>query len=331
MIRQLALMNWRSHGEKNGSYGTVIEFEEGLNVIYGVNGSGKSSVAEAIAYALFGEASFSKVLRSGKKEGKVRLLFEADGLYEVIRTFSLRGTLDAELFRLEGNRKRPLVLQKSREVTRKVEEILGISKELFFRGVYGAQNRILELFEKRGLARAEIFDEILGLRELNDVRKFLVKIRNAVERELSLREPGRLLREKKELANELDALREEYLLKLKGLENQRALLDERRSLLEEKRKELEALQPAVTEAEELEKTAQSLRSSAETLKSQIKYPDVEPGHVAELPHLEESLGHAELLDRRAQLLRGEIRSLREQLQSIELPEGVDVEGIREKL
>ena len=92
MILEVDLKNWKSHGEKNGSFGTVVQFERGLNVIYGVNGSGKSSVAEAVAYALFGESpDFKRVLRSGKERGEVRLLFEAGGVYEVRRSFTARG------------------------------------------------------------------------------------------------------------------------------------------------------------------------------------------------------------------------------------------------
>ena len=79
MIQEIAIKNWKSHGEKDGSYGSILTFEQGLNVIYGVNGTGKSSVAEAIAYALFGEApSFKRIVRAGKEEGSVRLIFSAD-------------------------------------------------------------------------------------------------------------------------------------------------------------------------------------------------------------------------------------------------------------
>ena len=48
MITSLELTNWRTHSN------TTLDFEKGTNVIIGVMGSGKSSIVNAITYALFG-------------------------------------------------------------------------------------------------------------------------------------------------------------------------------------------------------------------------------------------------------------------------------------
>jgi exonuclease SbcC len=48
MIRSITLNNWKTH--KN----TKIEFNKGTNLFIGQMGSGKSSIVDAICYALFG-------------------------------------------------------------------------------------------------------------------------------------------------------------------------------------------------------------------------------------------------------------------------------------
>ncbi len=48
MIESIKLTNWKTHKE------TFIRFDKGVNVIVGVMGAGKSSVMDAISFALFG-------------------------------------------------------------------------------------------------------------------------------------------------------------------------------------------------------------------------------------------------------------------------------------
>ena len=48
MIESIRLKNFISHED------TVIELEDGINVFVGNNGAGKSSVIDAITYALYG-------------------------------------------------------------------------------------------------------------------------------------------------------------------------------------------------------------------------------------------------------------------------------------
>jgi len=48
MIKRIKLINWRSHKS------TELEFEKGSNVLIGKMGAGKSSVINAICFALFG-------------------------------------------------------------------------------------------------------------------------------------------------------------------------------------------------------------------------------------------------------------------------------------
>src|SRR3954471_9167558 len=67
----------------------AIVLESGLNAICGLNGSGKTTVLEAIGFALFNHLPYNQAafVREGEKTGTIRVRIEAlDGRkYEVVR------------------------------------------------------------------------------------------------------------------------------------------------------------------------------------------------------------------------------------------------------
>ena len=71
MIKKLELKNYRCYSTHS------INFNDGLNVIAGENGSGKTTIVEAIAFALFGNkltrGKANAWVSHGKKHGKVIL------------------------------------------------------------------------------------------------------------------------------------------------------------------------------------------------------------------------------------------------------------------
>ena len=58
----------------------VFTFARGTTAITGENGAGKTTILEAIAWALFDTLEYSKddFLRRGAKKGSVRVTFESD-------------------------------------------------------------------------------------------------------------------------------------------------------------------------------------------------------------------------------------------------------------
>jgi len=76
MINYLKMINWRAYEEKE------FYFQKGITFLMGANGSGKTSILEAISYALTGEAALfkggerSQLLRDPKKPGIVMLNFK---------------------------------------------------------------------------------------------------------------------------------------------------------------------------------------------------------------------------------------------------------------
>jgi len=76
-IISVALDNVKSYDKE----APVISFQKGVNAIIGENGSGKSTICEAIGFALFDYLhpySQADFVREGEKSGKVMITFESD-------------------------------------------------------------------------------------------------------------------------------------------------------------------------------------------------------------------------------------------------------------
>lgn len=170
---------------KMGAFGPyaneeVLDFSElggnGLYLITGETGSGKTTIFDAISYALFGKASGNarnsyKMLRSDYAEGRTKTFVELDfssggNLYwirrEIIPHFA-RITEEASytdsvsLFLPDGT-----VLDRSREVDAKVLEVVGLDRDQFAQIVMIAQNDFLRFLQSGTDDRAKILRPIFG-------------------------------------------------------------------------------------------------------------------------------------------------------------------------
>src|SRR5512142_796275 len=87
-ILSIHLKNIKSHRD------TELVFSPGINVLSGPNGTGKSTIFEAIGYALFGVdardfvSNIDRFLTIGAKKGEVSVDFTTDGddAFRVTRT-----------------------------------------------------------------------------------------------------------------------------------------------------------------------------------------------------------------------------------------------------
>src|SRR5512140_2044193 len=77
-ILSIHLKNIKSHRD------TRLSFSSGINVLSGPNGVGKSTIFEAIGYALFGVdardfvTNVDRFLTIGAKKGEINVVFRAD-------------------------------------------------------------------------------------------------------------------------------------------------------------------------------------------------------------------------------------------------------------
>jgi exonuclease SbcC len=158
-----------------------VEFPDGLVGVIGSNGSGKSTILEAIGFALFGSRALrgrvedvrtrfapSKAGR-GKREREllVELQIERDGVVFRIE----RSLADAKLF--VGGEGNP-VAEGNREVSARIASLIGMSYEEFI-ATYCTEQKGLEFLSgKKGATEREKFIiRVLGYDRLEELQELL--------------------------------------------------------------------------------------------------------------------------------------------------------------
>lgn len=181
---------------------TTLEMDklgkQGLYLITGDTGAGKTTIFDAIAYALYGQAS-GNVREAGMLRSKyadprtltfVELTFEYGGkTYTVKRNPeyerpSKRGggltkqKAEAELKYPDGR-----VLTKTKEVTAAVEEILGVTRDQFSQIAMIAQGDFLKLLLAKTEERKAIFRKLFKTHKYEALQERLRERFNQLERE----------------------------------------------------------------------------------------------------------------------------------------------------
>jgi len=190
---ELVIRGFRSFAER-----TEIDWRgRRLVGIVGPIGSGKSSILDAVAFALYGKtpvfSTESKpLIRHGAESARVELLFEAGGeTWRVIRVIRHTGAGRHVLYRDDGAPLTNAVAEKERDVTARIEELLGLDFETFCRSVLLAQNRFAELLNASPGDRDKVLKGVFGFDRLDDMQS-LARARRA-RAELELKElEGRL-------------------------------------------------------------------------------------------------------------------------------------------
>ncbi len=152
----------------------TLEFSEGLTGIIGRNGSGKSTIFDAITFALYGDVHGEKdTIRYAKADVKeavsVTLLFEIEGKnYKVLR--EMRGkTLTAKAYLYDGDDE--LIAESARGVTGEVIRLIGMNKEAFMHTVFASQKELTALSGLKSEERKKIIRKLLGLEKIDKIEQ----------------------------------------------------------------------------------------------------------------------------------------------------------------
>lgn len=167
---QLILKNFLSYRD------ATLDFS-GLHTacICGSNGAGKSSLLEAITWAIWGEsraAAEDDVIHSGSKEVRVDFTFESNQQkYRVIRTRIRSGTSVLE-FQIETpSGFRSLTGKGVRATQDVILEHIKLDYDTFINSAYLRQGRADEFMLKRPAERKEILAELLKLNQYDDLEE----------------------------------------------------------------------------------------------------------------------------------------------------------------
>ncbi len=332
MIKRVVLNNWKSHLHSE------FEFSPGVNAMVGIMGSGKTSVLQAISFALYGTIPALQSRRVSlddmimkrpqrKDKAGVEVEFIADrNVYSVKREIRLgKGTTHAEI--RENGR---LLDVNPKGVTSEVERILEMDYDLFTKAVYSEQNAIDFFLRIPRGQRMGLIDRMLKLDRFDFVRSESVSLsnriagsvterarmldtmkRDGIEDEIRGVEKGikEIEKERKEnealvkkLSGQITSLKKE----LEGLEEMVEMLNERRQEFEGAKASLEGLEESITKRKvagdkELEKKLKDKRKEVSFL---------EKGMKEERENLRESRERVASLNTEIRIIRESIEELR---------------------
>ncbi len=244
ILKSIKLSNIRSYLSQE------IKFPEGSLLLSGDIGSGKSTILQAIEFALFGilktDLSGTSLLRRGKNSGSVELNFEIDGKNIIIKRVlkALKDSVKQDAGYIVINDMKydltPTELKtKILEQLGYPDELVTKSKSLIYRyTVYTPQEEMKHiLFEDKG-ARLDTLRRVLGIDKYKRIAEnagILIKNLKEQKKELGgkifdledkLKQKGKLEAEIKELKKKIDAIMPKYSEFRKDIDSKKAVLQE---------------------------------------------------------------------------------------------------------
>jgi exonuclease SbcC len=183
ILTKLHLENFKKYKSYN------IEFGEGLTGIIGKNGSGKSTIFEAVLFGLYGEAKKrgnKELLRNADASTKdvvtVELEFEfEDAEYKVVREFRGKAMSANAKFFKNGE----LTSTGAKEVTAAIITLTKMSKEAFMHTLFASQKELTSLSTLKNEDRKKMIRKLLGLEKIDFVENELVLKSRQLKNEIS--------------------------------------------------------------------------------------------------------------------------------------------------
>ncbi|PKL69028.1 MAG: DNA repair protein Rad50 [Methanobacteriales archaeon HGW-Methanobacteriales-1] len=162
IINSLALENFKSYSKMN------LDFNSGISIIMGQNGAGKSTILEAVSFALFKQysgRSIQHLVRSEQTKMKVQLDFVVNArTYRVLRERG-KSTSKAELRIKEGEAFHSLATG-DKQVSYEIQNLLEMDGDLFLNAVYVRQGEIADLIDKTQSEKKQLIGKLLGIDSL---------------------------------------------------------------------------------------------------------------------------------------------------------------------
>ncbi len=267
MITKLQLKNWRSHLDTN------IDFSEGTNCFIGSMGAGKTSILDAICFALFGTFPTLQskkiklediIMKKPKKQDRaeVSVTFQLDDNEWTVKRLIDKGRTTAEL------RKNAHLVEspQSTKVTKQVNSLLKLDYDLFTRAIYSEQNQLdMFLTIPKGLRMKKI-DQLLSIDKFEKAKATAKQVSRKLKTSIEEKKQVYQNLESDDSLKKLDTIKrelEKLIQDKNNLDKKLSQTTDRRKFVEKEVTNLKKQQKRIQEIEEQIKTQSALLEVAE--------------------------------------------------------------------
>ncbi len=269
ILRKITLKNFLIHED------TQLEFSpNGITAIIGENGSGKSSIIEAIQFAFFGDSDKGDrkdLVKWGRKQAKVELEFETkDGLYKVIKEINKTGknvNTNSEIYIYENGRFRPYY---QKEVNKVLPKITRLTKKTFFTSVLIKQGEIEGILREKPSERKKIIEDLLNINLYRKIQDQFKENQKRVKTRLDILQEDVLKIDKNQIQQYLEELNNQLEHLSKDYEN----LNQKLNNIKQKLKEIENQEKQASylqsEIGKLEESIKNIKANIENYENQLK-------------------------------------------------------------
>jgi len=278
MITSIELGDFLSHSD------TKLELENGVTVFVGDNGAGKSSVIDAITFALFGQhtrKSNKSLIKRGSNQGFTKIGFSINSKqYEAIRKLDSKGSLSAKFSEIIGDDRIELAAGERKQfresTTREIEKTIGLDFEKLKIASIVQQGELNAIINAKPKEFKELINAIIGIDKLDVAsesmktinKEFREKIREKIgyddtdieklsqdletyQKEIEEAKPEKkqLESKQKKLKNEVDDLRKKIETEAPKIDKINQLELRKKELLEYAKEAIREIQHEINENE----------------------------------------------------------------------------------
>jgi exonuclease SbcC len=274
MIKDIQLKDFIAHRD------TKLEFGKGITVFVGHNGSGKSSIIDAVTFALFAEhmrgKSNKNLVRRGANSAMVQMHFTLNSReFSIVRGLSSAGQSFSQFVLVSDGDKvvnKPLAggerKQFDESTKREVANVLGLDYKKMCVAAIVQQGELLRIIEAKPKDFKELLNGLTGIDRLDSayevMHEVLREFRDRLRDELGytdeeIAKVEKLLHDKEQELKIAESA-------LKEFEEEKKMLEERIRQLE---REIERMEPISQKAKELQSQERRLLYYVNEKRSQI--------------------------------------------------------------
>jgi len=159
-LHRLRLVNFRQHAD------TEITLSLGITAIIGPNGTGKTTLLEAIAWAFYGNSAARgsrDTIRWNRAPARASVRVEVDFALGAHEFRVVRGMYSAELYQ---DRFDAPIVTSHQEVSARIERTLGMTRQEFFNTYFTGQKELAVMAAMGPTDRAKFLSRVLGYEKL---------------------------------------------------------------------------------------------------------------------------------------------------------------------